>query len=271
MAGSLPNSRKVARAARTGGSRRKSGGPGARSYGWYAILALVVVVGVGSVWYSRSERLDASTPGSTPPLAPAVSSTGQLTRSGDHWTEAVGVYTCTAYAPNINVTKNPYGLSTKNDGIIHIAPLQKKYAGHNATVGLFAKAVGMNLDLDSFQLPGDTKDYKPGTKCDTSDGQLLVKEWSNATDESTGKVIKSDPRDLLVKNNAAIAIAWVPKNFDAANLKLPASAPNLASAAAADAQAAQGTTTTTIPSTAATTATTVAPAGTTTPPTTKAP
>lgn len=249
------SSKKVARAARTGGGRRRV--PGSTSYGWYALLAVIVLVGTGLVYVSRADRLDASNPGSTPPLAPSP------TRSGDFWYEAYGIYICDKFVPNIDNQADPYGIATKNDGVIHIHPYERKYAGNNATLGLFGKAVGMKIDRDSLEIPNDPKKYGSSEKCGDKPGELVLKEWENAKDESSGKIIESNPKNLKLRNNAAVTIAFVPEGER--NIPMPPSAANLEQVAAAAQAALQGgtnTTDTTAP--AGETTTTVAPTETTT-------
>lgn len=251
MVGS-PSNKKVARAARTGGGRRRD----PNSYSWYALMVVIVIVGTILVVVSRNDRLSTTNYGSTAPLAPSP------TRTGDHWVEAFGMYVCDKFVPNINSSNDPYGIATQNDGVIHIHPYERKYAGHNATLGLFAKAMTMKLERDQFSVPGD-KTYAPGTKCGDQDGELVVKEWSKASDGSTGKVVRSNPKNLLLKNDAALVLAWVPKGKT--DIPLPPSAADLPKIAAADEAAAQGSgggsTTTSAPpnGSTSTTATTAAP------------
>jgi hypothetical protein len=233
------------------------------------VLAIIVVLGASLVFFSRQDRLDASNPGSTPPLAPVVDSSGNLTRAGDNWFEAYGVYICDKYVANINNTNNPYGISTDNDGIIHISPFQKKYAGHNSTLNLFNKAIGLKVDRTSVQLPDDPKVWKSGEKCGDKNGKFVVKEWTDAKNNDTGKEIKSDPKRLLLKNNAAVAIAYIPDDKDVKDIPLPDSASHLEEAAAKATAADAGTADTTATTAPADTSATTAPATTT--PTTAAP
>lgn len=230
MAGSFSN-RKVARAARTGGGPRRSGGT---AYGWLSVWLILAILGATLVVFSRNERLDAQDPGSTPPLAPSE------TRSGDRWFEAYGVYLCDKFAPNIDNANDPYGIRTENDGVIRITPYEKQYAGKNATLGRFARAVDLEIDEDSVQLPNDSTEYGPDSRCGDRPGELVVKEWENPADPASGRVVEGDPRDLLLKNNAAVTIAFVPEGEQ--NIPQPPSVPTLGQVATTDAaqQAAAG-------------------------------
>jgi len=253
MAGSF-SSRKVARAARTGGGRRRDTNS---SLGWYAALVVIAILGTLLVVVSRNDRLSTTNYGSTAPLAPSP------TRTGDYWVESYGLYICDKYVANIDDSNDPYGITTKNDGVIHIHPYQRKYAGHNAKLGLFSKVVGLDLKRDAVTVPKD-KTYGPGAKCGDQEGELVVKEWTKAADDSTGKIVKVNPSDLLLKDGAAVTIAFVPKGKT--DIPLPPSAPNLPAIGAVDKAAATGSTGTTGTSAVplSTPSTTAAPASSTT-------
>jgi hypothetical protein len=227
MAGSFSN-RKVSRVARLGGGSRK-GGSSSAPIGWYALLAVIVILGLTLVIVSRNERLDATNPGSTPPLAPSAE------RAGDRWFESYGFYTCDEFAPNLSPDNDPYGITTRDDGVILIAPIARDYAGRNATLGLFAEGVGIELDRDGFTLPGDEREYRGDTQCGDEPGKLVVKEWQDASDPASGEVVDGNPGALLLKDRAAVTVGWVPESFDADELPLPESAENLEQVAGADA------------------------------------
>lgn len=236
MAGTF-SSKKVARAARTGSSRRRNS---SAPIGWYATLAVIVVLGVGLVGYSVAERRDATNPGNTAPLAPYTSPDGTDSRPGDRWLEAYGFYACDKFIPNFDPGNDPYGITTRNDGVILIAPNQKQYAGRNATLGLFARGSGIELDRDGFKVPGDDTSYRTGTKCGDKDGKLVVRKWEKASDPNSGEKVQGNPASLLLENEAAVTVAWVPSDFDENQVPMPPSAQNLAQVAAADQQAATG-------------------------------
>lgn len=256
MAGNF-SSKKVSRVARTGRSRRRN--PNSASYGWYGLMAAILILGVFMVGFSRAERLDAKNPGSTPPLAPSE------TRQGDYWYEAYGVYICDKFIPNIDNSNDPYGIATQNDGIIHIHPYQRDYAGRNANLGLFGKVVDLKFEDETLQVPGDSKVYKAGEKCGDQEGELVIKEWKDAKNNDTGKKIEGDPKRVLLKDNAAVTFAFVPKGTKIEDIQLPPSAGTIdqvkAAQAAAAEQAAQTQTPTPPTDTPVVTPTTPAPAG----------
>ena len=221
-----------------GGGRRKTSNT---SYGWYSALIVICLIGTGFVYFSRADHLDATSPGSTPPLAPSE------TRAGDRWFESIGFYTCDKFAPNLKPDNDPYGITTADNGVILIAPNAKKYAGRNATVGLFARGANVELDRESFKLPGDETKYGPGTKCGDKDAKLLVREWEKAAEPGKSEKKEGNPASLLLKDRAAVTIGWVPTDYDEDNLPIPPSAATLDQVAAAATQPQGSTESTTVP------------------------
>lgn len=232
---------KVSRIARTGGSGRRRGDSSA---GFLTILAVLAVIGVAVVILSRDQRLDATTPNNTPPLEPVQSETDpSKNRPGDRWFEAYGFYLCDKFAPPINSTADKFGIATQNDGVLYIHPYEKRYAGANANLGLFADSFDIKLTEDTLQLPGDDKVYKSGeTKCGDQVGQLVVREWEDPAKSDRAVLIRKGIRDVRVKDKAAVTIAFVPQ--DKTDIPLPESATNGALGAAPEkdsqAAAAQG-------------------------------
>jgi hypothetical protein len=203
--GKASTSKKVARAASTGGGRTARG---SRPLGWYAAIALVVVLGVGGIVFSRAERRDELAAGknSTPPVA-----------NKDHWHAAYGVYLCDEFAPAITDERDPKGIHTHGDGIIHIHPFVRSSSGTNATLKVFADATGMDLSDDALKLPGG-KRYKSGdTKCGDKTGIVQVKV--------NDKVITKEVASINPKDGDLITIAFAPKGAD---LPEPPSAGDLA-------------------------------------------
>ena len=192
--GRASSSKKVARAASTGGGRTARG---TRPLGWYAVIALVVVLGVSGIVFSRTERreeLAAAADGSAPQA------------NIDHWHAAYGIYLCDSFAPSITNERDPKGIHTHADGIIHIHPFVRSAAGRNATLGVFADAVDMTLDDDELEVPGG-KSYESGeTKCGDEPGVVQVK----VNDE----VITEEVANIKLNDQDHITIAFAPKGAD---------------------------------------------------------
>lgn len=195
--------RRVSRAARTGGGRAYSRRN--TPWSWWTTMALIVVIGVVLVAWSRHERvgvLSAAEHGTPPTL-------------GDHWHEAFVFDICGTLEPNPpqNPNVSSAGEHTHGDGNIHIEPLSSADTGHNATLGHFVQLYpGMGLSSTMVQYPG-LKAYHNGDKCGTKPGEVQVKVW-NSTSDKTGHLVTGNPADLLLKNGQLITIAFVPKGAD---------------------------------------------------------
>ncbi len=200
----------VARAAATGGSRSYRG---QRPVKWYSSLALICVLGVALVWYSRYERLHPSSAGQ-----PAI---------GTSWYSAFAVDICGTVEPNL--PSNPGvkgagpGLTTAGDGVIHIAPHTASEAGANATLGRFASDYrGMVLTSTQLRYPGRRsagvtvdRTFSLGERCPKGTkyagrkGQVEVDLWTTPT--ATKPVVVSDPPALRLGDEQELTIAFLPK------------------------------------------------------------
>lgn len=203
--GRASSSKKVARAASTGGGRTARG---ARPIVWYAAIVVVVLLGVSGIVFSRAERreeLAAGADGSAP------------VANVDHWHAAYGIYLCDSFAPKITNERDPKGIHTHADGIIHIHPFVRSAAGKNATLGVFADAVDMTLEDGELEVPGGTS-YKSGdTKCGDETGIVQVKVNDEVITENVDKI--------RLKDQDLVTIAFAPKG---AELPAPPSAGDLA-------------------------------------------
>lgn len=203
--GRASSSKKVARAASTGGGRTARG---ARPFLWYAAIAAVVLLGVSGIVFSRAERreeLAAGADGSAP------------VANVDHWHAAYGIYVCGSFAPQITDDRDPKGIHTHADGIIHVHPFVRSAAGRNATLQVFADAVDMTLTDDELEIPGG-KTYTSGeTKCGDEVGIVQVKVGD--------KVITEEIANIKLDDQALVTIAFAPKG---AELPAPPSAADLA-------------------------------------------
>ena len=193
--GKASSSKKVARAAGTGGGRTHRG---RTPWTYYSVILIVVILGVVGTVVSRDRRLsEINNQGATPPTVGTV------------WNEGYAVDECGKFAPAITHAKDPEGITTgAGDGIIHIHPTVKASAGKNATLGKFADAAGMKLNAATLQLPGG-KLYQDGDKCDGKASHVYVKEFAFAGDK-TGTLQNVDPRNVLLQDQSLLTIAFVP-------------------------------------------------------------
>ena len=203
--GRASSSKKVARAASTGGGRTAGK---ARPMGWYAAIALVVVLGVAGIVVSRAEYREE--------VALAADGSAPVANQ-DHWHAAYGIYACDEFLPPLTDERDPKGIHSHGDGIIHIHPFVRSAAGKNATLEVFADATGLELSDDRIEVPGG-KTYKAGdTKCGGKDAIVQVKV--------NEKVITSAVNKFKLNDGDLVTIAFAPKG---AELPPPPSAADLA-------------------------------------------
>jgi hypothetical protein len=242
----------VARAGATGGGRSYRG---QRPMKWYSSLAMICLLGVALIVYSRYERQHPA-----PALQPAI---------GAHWYQALSFYVC-GTNPHANLPSNPNastspipGIRTDGDGVIQVAPTTKKDAGNNATFARFvATYPKLKLTSSALQIPGGPT-YTDGEKCPagTSDagkvGHLQIKVWPSFTPPgSNNPTVFHDPGAIKLADGQLITVAFVPSG---------ASVPKPASIAAMLTDRAGSATSS--PSTTAPTTATTAPGSSTTAPT----
>jgi hypothetical protein len=242
----------VERAATTGGGRTYRG---QMPVNWYASLALICIVGLLLVGFSRYQRSHTTTSSSGPP-------TTQQT-----WHAALGIDICGTMQPNLPVSTNTTktGLIANGNGVLTVAPKNSSESGSNATLGKFVSGYkGLELTSSTLQYPGKPT-YSNGEVCPkgTPDagkpGVVIVDSWSNFESKGKGTETSGAPQDLLFANGQLITMAFVPAT--ASVPKPPSSAiTNLIESLES---AAPPTTTPAAPS--STTATTAAPTTTTAP------
>jgi hypothetical protein len=163
---------------------------------------------VAGIAFSRDERRDelAAGPSLTPPVA-----------NRDHWHAAYGVLLCDQLAPPIQDQRDPKGIHTHGDGLIHVHPFVRAAAGDNATLGVFADAVKMTITDSELKVPGG-KSFREGrNECAGKPGIVQVKV--------NDRVVTTDVRDVKLDNRAVIMIAFAPEG---AELPVPPSVGELA-------------------------------------------
>lgn len=198
--GKASSSKKVARAASTGGGRTSRG---SRPWSWYMAMTAVVLIGSVILVSSRNERQAASNPLKSEKPRPADKSKNF---AGDHWHAAYGIYICDQFLPNIQSDQDPNGIHTHNDGIVHIHPFTRAVSGRKATFGVFADTVGLKVSKTSIQAPGGKK-YSDGDKCGGKKGELQV--WLNGKEREG-----ADPRKLRVRDRDLLVLAFAPSGAE---------------------------------------------------------
>ena len=150
--GKASSAKKVARAARAGGSRR----PGQRRpIGFPLIVASVVILGFVLVVFARSSRDATAEPRSQADGADA-----------QHWHAAYGLSFCGEFVRTsdegtalTDVGEDALGIHTHGDSIIHIHPFIDSAAGRNARMQIFFDQVTLDAADSTVTFPdGETWD-----------------------------------------------------------------------------------------------------------------
>jgi hypothetical protein len=192
--GKASSNKKVARAAGTGGGRT---GGARRPWNFYGAIALVVILGLVFTVTSRNRRIgQINNAGGVPPTVGTV------------WNEGFAVDVCGKFLPAINSKKDPYGITTKGDGVIHIDPTVKSAAGANATLGKFASSIGMKLNAGELQVPGGHL-YQDADNCSGKASHVFVSQF-NSTGDTVGQVQTIDPANVPLVDQDILVVAFLP-------------------------------------------------------------
>ena len=189
--GKASSGKKVARAASTGGGRTSRG---KTPWGWYSAISLVVILGVGLVVFSRDQTQE------------RVSARGEEHPTlNEHWHSAYGFFFCDQFSPPIaDNGKDPLGIHTHGDGIVHVHPFSQAASGKRAIFDVFSRTMGITVSSSRIKI-GD-KEYSNGDKCGDKPGEVRV--FVN------GEAFKGDPGDIHFEDRQAIVIAFAPKDAE---------------------------------------------------------
>jgi hypothetical protein len=258
--GKASSNKKVARAAGLGGSRAYAGRP---AYGYYLAVGVLLVLGVVGVYNATQYRDNkVNQQGNTAPVV------GQ----NPPWYQGYAVDACGKLLPNIETDKDPYGITTKGDGVIYISPTVKAAAGHNATLGKFATSIGMTLNAAQLQVPGG-KLYQDGDTCDGKAGHVYVMTWSSPQEPASDGALQTSKSStntcnpdcnsgVLLANNTLATMAFLPAPPKGETLT-GCTAPTKGTACILEPAASVTAKLTTLEATSATTTTTTTPVATT--------
>jgi len=159
--GKASSAKKVARAARAGGSTKQR----KRNLAFPLGIVAIIIVGALVIFVARGSNETAS----------AASPT-----TNDHWHAAFGIYVCDTFLPAVaDGPTDTKGIHTHGDGIIHIHPFSGGSAGNNAKMKVFADQVGLGLSSSGFTMPDGTE-YKNGYDCNGTPAVVTVSQWNNA-------------------------------------------------------------------------------------------
>ena len=190
--GKASSSKKVARAASTGGGRTSRG---RTPWVWYTSMTLVVALGAFLLFVSRAD-LDRAA--ADPPVI-----------GKDHWHAAWGVFICDKFIPDLpDNGADRLGIHSHADGLIHIHPFASRSSGKNARLGIFMDQVGMKLSATRLEVP-KREPLKNGDKCGDKPGKVRVVQWKNPGDKA-GLDVTGNPTRLRLRQAQVITIAFVP-------------------------------------------------------------
>jgi hypothetical protein len=209
---SKESARKVARAQASGRGRRVRR---ELPLGYYSVLALVVVLGVATVGYSKYE-LDHPSLASSQANQPTV---------GTVWHVAIGFDACGHYEPVLAKTSlAKTGVISLGNGVLTVAPKTKAETGAGANLSLLPKAVsGLELLHNGFRLPGKAA-VLASAGCHGKPASFGIYVWPSllASKPTLAKV----PSSVRFANDEVIAVAVLPKGTTPSQ---PPTAANLAS------------------------------------------
>ena len=211
---------------------------------WYAITAIILIVGVGLIVYVRNTQAD--------PEGPFVMDQVNQTNPNNkdsHWHAALGVYDCDhwvgdgssgdglwawpAATPSggparVNQPNIYAGMHSHADGIIHMEPQVNEEAGANATVGKYFQFGGWKISSDSYDFLGVSR--KNGDKCGDKPGTVKwgVAKFDPTASDATTKKYKieereGDPGSYKLFNDDIVVIAFLPEGKSFADIGNPPS------------------------------------------------
>lgn len=194
--GKASSAKKVARAARAGGSTRSN----QRRLMFPLAIGGIVVVGILLIVVARSSFTSVSAESPQP---------------GEHWHAAYGFYVCDAFQPPLtDAVEDRTGIHTHGDGIIHIHPFTAAYGGKNATMSAWGQTVGIGFSSNSWTLPDGTK-YTDGYDCNGQPAQLSVYKWNVDEPDAAPQVFTSDFGNIkLDTDRSAFTFAVVPEGTE---------------------------------------------------------
>jgi hypothetical protein len=206
--GKASSAKKVARAARAGGSTKRE----RPKVGFPIAVFAIVVLGTSLVVFARTSREPAS---AAPPSY----------LNSDHWHAAYGVYVCDSFLPTwVDAIEDRDGIHTHGDGVIHIHPFSGAASGDRARLSVFAEQVGVTFTDDGFTAPDGTE-YKDGYDCNGQPAQVSVVKWFPDDPTRPGEVYESNFNNIVFDTDrAAYTIAVVPEGVDP---PMPDSVPTL--------------------------------------------
>lgn len=127
-----------------------------------------------------------------------------------HWHAAYVVRICDDVLEPFTSSADPLGIHSHADGLIHIHPFFDESGYENATLGLFADAMGVGLDDGEITLPGGGT-WRDGDLCNGEPGRVFVDKWEGPDPASPRTRLFSDLADVrYLADGELYQIAFAP-------------------------------------------------------------
>jgi hypothetical protein len=210
MPGSNDGARRVQRA--------KAAGRGARvprevPLGFYTALAVVVILGIAAIGYSRYEiaRPASAASTQTPP------------RVGQTWYVALGFDACGTFAkPLAKGLGASSGMTSLGNGVVEIHPTRSSQTGAAANLAAFLAAAGVKVSASGFALPGSAA-VNAAKGCQGKAAELRIATWPSLL--ATTPTYAASPASVRFSNGEVVTVAVVAKGQQ---VPQPPNAANLA-------------------------------------------
>ena len=211
---------------------------------WYAITAIILIVGVGLIVYVRNTQAD--------PEGPFVMDQVNQTNPNNkdsHWHAALGVYDCDKWVSDgvsgdglwawpaatpsgsparVNQPNVYAGMHSHADGILHMEPQVNEEAGKNATIGKYFQFGGWDISSNSYDFLGVKRSN--GDKCGNKPGKLswgVARMDPQAADATTKKykfeIREGNPGAYKLFNDDIVVVAFLPEGKTIADIGNPPS------------------------------------------------
>jgi hypothetical protein len=188
--------------------------------GWYSIVVVVCVVGLGLIVFSRHERQQAATNASTTTTTTLANTTAPLLT--DHWQVALSVDICGRVGNLPRSANQSSGIITSGNGVVDIKPARagkdaSQFEGAKATVSKFLTAEGVTVTNTSMTLPSSlgklAGTYDNGRKCQSKPGLVQVLYWISPSATSPSVTPSAD---VEYANGEMFMLAFLPKGASVA-------------------------------------------------------
>ena len=183
-----------------------------RPSNYYAILVVIVVLGLAATVFSRYDyQHPASAAPGTPPTV------------GTTWFAALNVDVCGESLPYLKADPTSiYGLKVQTDNVIQISPVSAADSGNHATLGQFAvEFPGLVASSTILGIPSAAgvanaaTTYRNGQLCPSSSkypkkaGQVVYAYWTSFSQKKP--TLTTNPSSIKFAQDMRVTMAFVPK------------------------------------------------------------